>query len=69
VELSLRSSNGVEVFRSAALKSSGDTTRFLQLPLYLDGNKLLATGMYALTAKISRGQSDIGVAMLPIEIR
>ncbi len=69
VELSLKGRDGIEVFHLTALNSSGDTTRFIQLPLYVEGNQPLSAGVYALTAKMSRGQNELGTANMPMEIR
>ena len=69
VQISLRGRDGVEVFKSNPLNSSGETIRYVQLPLYSDGNKPLPAGVYGLTAKMTRGQADIGTANMPVEIR
>lgn len=69
VELSLRNREGVEIYRSGQLKGSGETTRYVQLPLYSDGNRPLPSGAYTLSAKMTRGQAEVGSASMPLEIR
>jgi hypothetical protein len=69
IELTFQTRDGAEVYRSGLLTASGETTRYLQLPLYGTGNKLLPAGQYVVSAHMRRGQADIGLAGMPVEIR
>jgi hypothetical protein len=69
MELSLKSRDGVEVSHFALLTASGEATRYMQLPLYGEANKLYPAGSYVLTAKVKRHQDELGSASMAVEIR
>jgi hypothetical protein len=69
VELTLHNLQGTEVYRSNPLQASGETIRYVQMPLYSVPNTPFSAGNYVLTARMKRGFGDIGVASMPIELR
>ena len=68
IELVLANPSGV-VYTSPVLSASGETVRFIQLPLYTDGPKTLPAGKYLLSARMRRGGTDLGSATMPVDIR
>ncbi len=68
LELTLTGLTG-EMYRSATLDASGDTVRYIQMPLYGDGNRPFPAGKYLLTARMKSGSAPLGTAQMPVDIR
>lgn len=68
LDLSLTGSGG-EVYRAPSLTGSGEAVRYVQLPLYGEGNKLFPSGKYILTARMRNSKLELGQAQVAVEIR
>ncbi|MEO5925909.1 MAG: hypothetical protein ABIR70_18970 [Bryobacteraceae bacterium] len=68
VELTLTGPTG-ELYRAPALTGSGEAVRYVQMPLYGEGNKLFPAGKYTLLARVKNSRVDLGTAQIIVEIR
>jgi hypothetical protein len=68
-EVVLMNASGQAVFRSPVVATSGDTVRFVQVPLYSEPNHPLPSGTYTLVGRSGQGSTELGVAGLRVEIR